>query len=152
MQRANGKYKDHLVGQLTNRVLKPSGLILVFFSLDNFFTASRREKTDQIVGIGCEWILIVWLSSSKKLIFKFESISRSVCSVVAVFGFYQMIRGAGGRRHGGIYLQNALSVPKKTKFLCSLLSSSLIFLQGQDSWSHILCDVWGKNVKDSMKV
>ena len=33
------------------------------------------------------------------------------------------------------------SISLKTDFLCSQLSSSVIFLQGQTRWLHILCDV-----------
>ena len=55
-------------------------------------------------------------------------------------------RGAGGQRQGGIYLQKApaLSPPPLVlvlDFLCSLFSSFVVFLQGQDSRLHILCDV-----------
>ena len=82
----------YLIGNW-NRVLTPSGLNLGF-SLFSCFYGFRREKTDQIICIGCEWILIVLLLSSTQVFFVIlESVSRWVCSAVAVFGFYQIIQG-----------------------------------------------------------
>ena len=72
-----------------------------------------------------------------------------MCSAVAVFGFYQIIQGGqvGKGKEEFICRKRLLCLPPTPPlvlvldFLCSLFSSFVVFLQGQDSRLHILCDV-----------